>query len=38
MGSSVNNSRKIIVRFTNRKFAKKALLIEVNCEKFQVHH
>ena len=26
MGSAVNNSRKIIVRFTNRKFAKKALL------------
>ena len=26
MGSSVNNSRRIIVRFTNRKFAKKALL------------
>ena len=26
MGSSVNNSRRIIVQFTNRKFAKKALL------------
>ena len=26
MASSVNNSRRIIVQFTNRKFAKKALL------------
>ena len=26
MGSSVNNSRRIIVQFTNRKFAKKTLL------------
>ena len=26
MGSSVNNSRRIIVRFTNRKLVKKALL------------
>ena len=26
MSSSVNNSRRIIVRFTNRKFAKKVLL------------
>ena len=26
MSSSVNNSRRIIVRFTNRKFAKKTLL------------
>ena len=33
IGSSVNNSRRIIVQFPNRKFAKKALLDESKLRK-----
>ena len=33
MGSSVNNSRRIIVRFTNKKFAKKTLLNRSKLQK-----
>ena len=38
IGSSENNSSRIIVWFMNRNLQRKLFSIEVNCEKFQVHH